>query len=234
MINSAMKKVFSILATVFLFIFSAQAQYDYNNKVQFGFDLGLGTSNQWGNAYDAYGKKGTIAFQFGFSLDVNFAPCAFMETGISFNKKGCRIYGHEWLENGGPLRLYDNERAIANLFYIEVPAMIGFRIPIEYEVAWKILVGPYFGIGVAGERKYWFKSPENAKRDMLISSFSENYESRFKRFDVGVKAGTGIEFRRVTLLFVYELGMFNNYHNDIYHTLNARNSTIMGVVGFRF
>ncbi len=229
-----MKKIICIIATVFLFAFQSHAQFDAYEKVQFGFDLGIGASNQWGNAYDAYGKKGTIAFQFGFSLDVNFAPISFMETGVNFNKKGCRIYGHEWLENGGPLKLYDNERAIANLFYIEVPVMIGFRIPIEYEVAWKILVGPYFGIGVAGERKYWFKNEANKDRDMLISCFSENYDSRFKRFDVGVKAETGIEFRRVSLMFVYELGLFNNYHNDIYHTLGARNNSIMGLVGFRF
>lgn len=229
-----MKKIICIIATVFLFVFQSHAQYDAYDRVQFGFDLGIGSSNQWGNAYDAYGKKGTIGFQFGFSLDVNFAPCAFLETGISFNKKGCRIYGHQWLEDGGPLKLYDNERATANLFYVELPAMIGFRIPIEYEVAWKILVGPYFGIGVAGERKYWFKNEANDDRDMLISSFSENYESRFKRFDVGIKAETGIEFRRVSLMFAYELGLFNNYHNDIYHILNARNNTIMGIVGFRF
>lgn len=227
-----MKKIICIIATVFLFIFNTQAQYD--DKVQFGFDLGIGTANQWGNAYDAYGKKGTIGFQFGFSLDVNFAPCAFLETGISFNKKGCRIYGHEWLEDGGPLKIYDNERATANLFYIEIPALIGFRIPIEYEVAWKIMVGPYFGIGVAGERKYWFKNPLNDDRDMLVSCFSENYDSRFKRFDFGVKAETGIEFRRVSLLFAYELGMFNNYHNDEFHILNARNNTIMSIVAFRF
>lgn len=229
-----MKKIICILATVFLFIISAQAQYDSYEKVQFGFDLGIGSANQWGNAYDAYGQKGTIGFQFGFSLDVNFIPAVFLETGINFNKKGCRIYGHQWLEDGGPLKLYDNERAVANLFYVEVPAMIGFRIPIEYEVAWKILVGPYFGIGVAGERKYWFKNPLNNNRDMLISSYSDNYDSRFKRFDVGVKAETGVEFRRVSIMCAYELGLFNNYHNDLYHTLGARNNSIMGLVGFRF
>lgn len=229
-----MKKIFCILATIFLLNINAQAQYGYDDKVQFGFDLGAGMANQWGNAYDAYGKKGVFGCKFGFFLDINFGEHVYFETGVSFNKKGCRINGHEWLKDGGPINLYDNERASVNLFYVELPGLIGFRVPIEYEVAWKFIVGPYFAVGVAGERKYWLKDRSNDDRASLISSFSEDYNSRFKRFDMGVQAATGIEIRRVSILFAYELGMFNNYHNDTYHILNARNNTTMAIVGFRF
>lgn len=229
-----MKKIISVVATVFLFLFSANAQYGYDSKVQFGFDMGAGFANQWGNAYEAYGKKGILGFRFGFFLDINFSEHVFVETGLTFNRKGCRINGHQWLENGGPLKLYDNEKATANLFYVELPALIGFRVPIEYEVSWKFLVGPYFGVGVAGERKYWFKNRANDGRPTLISSFSEDYDSRFKRFDLGFVAETGIEIRRISLMIAYEFGMFNNYHNDTYHILDARNNCIMGTIGFRY
>lgn len=229
-----MKKIIYVLATFILLTINAQAQYGYDDKVQFGFDLGGGIANQWGNAYDAYGQKGVFACKFGFFLDINFGEHVFFETGSSFNKKGCRINGHEWLKDGGPINLYDNERATVNLFYVEFPGLIGFRVPMEYEVNWKFVTGPYFGVGVAGERKYWLKDKSNEGRSSLISSFSEDYSSRFKRFDMGVQAETGIEIRRVSIMFEYELGLFNNYHNDNYHILNARNNTVMGIVSFRF
>lgn len=229
-----MKKIISVIATVFLFLFSAHAQYGYDSRVQFGFDMGAGFANQWGNAYEAYGKKGILGFRFGFFLDINFSEHTFVETGLTFNRKGCRINGHQWLEDGGPLKIFDNEKATVNLFYVELPALIGFRVPIEYEVAWKFVVGPYFGVGVAGERKYWFKNRANDGRPTLISSFSEDYDSRFKRFDLGFVAETGIEIRRISLMIAYEFGMFNNYHNDVYHILDARNNCIMGILGFRY
>ena len=116
MIKKISLKVFATVACLFI-AFATQAQND--RPVKFGFDLGLGYANQWGNAYDAYHKTGLFSFTFGADIDIRVSEKQFIEVGANFNRKGCKIEGHQWVKDGGPWKFYTdktNPPSICSIF----------------------------------------------------------------------------------------------------------------------
>lgn len=238
-----MKRFFIVIACMFMTISTMQAELGgYEKPVKFGFDLGVGYANQWGDAYNAYDKNGIFAFSFGFDIDIHFRGISFMEIGFDFARKGCRIQGHEWINNalyidenngGGPWKLQKGDKTVANLYYLQMPILYGLEVPIDNKIAWKFLLGPYFSMGVSGDKRSDF-SHYYPERPTVVSTFSKDYDYGFKRFDVGVKTGTGVEIGRATYIVYYELGLFNTLVSKTYSDYKVRNNTLMGVVSFRF
>ncbi len=241
-----MKRILFFISCCLLAICSAHAQYDgYRKPVRFGFDLGLGYANQWGNAYDSYGKKGIFSYSIGMDVDFSFMERSFIEIGVNFKRKGCRIEGHKWIDNemsnGGPFSLRTADKMTSNLLYIQVPVLYGIELPIENSVSWKFLVGPYFAGGVAGDRRYSF-SHDYEGRLSVVSSFSDDHEFGFKRFDFGAKVATGVEVGRFSYIISYELGVLNTMkegkawdaeNKDVFD-FKARNNGIMFIASVRF
>ena len=64
-----MKKILLLIALLcgtFITVSAEENSYYKSKKtVQFGFDFGIGYADQWGNAYDPYGKSGLLGFTFG-------------------------------------------------------------------------------------------------------------------------------------------------------------------------
>lgn len=253
-----MKRIFSLrtlIASVLVF-FSTSLVCAQDKPVKFGFDLGLGYANQWGNAYDAYSKSGIFSFTFGADVDINVADKSFIEVGVNFNRKGSKINGHRWIEgNGGPWKLFtEDDKTTVNMFYLQVPIMYGVNLPIEQDISWKFMIGPYIGVGLTGDRRNEYVSPqvkainEILDRDETVSTFTENpIDYSFKRIDVGAKAQTGITVDRISYMIAYELGFFNtlresqiSYNKSLEEDITfnndykARNSSIMLIVSFRF
>lgn len=237
-----MKRFFIGVLCIFIAINTLQAQLSgYERSVKFGFDLGAGYANQWGNAYNAYDKNGIFAFSFGFDIDIYFKGISFLEIGVDFARKGCRIQGHEWINNalyidesngGGPWKLQKGDKTVNNLYYLELPILYGVNISIDHKVGWKFLIGPYFSLGVSGDKRSDF-SYHYEDRPTVVSSFSKDYDYGFKRFDVGAKIGTGVEIGRATYIVAYELGLFNGLETKLYD-YKVHNNSLMGIVSFRF
>ncbi|MBR6658500.1 MAG: outer membrane beta-barrel protein [Paludibacteraceae bacterium] len=231
-----MKKILlliTLLCGTFITVSAEENSYYKSKKtVQFGFDFGIGYADQWGNAYDPYGKSGLLGFTFGVDLDVNFGKYSFVEVGMAFTRKGCKFEGNEWIKDGGPWQIYDNESCKANLFYLEWPVMYGLSIPLEGDIAWKLMVGPYFACGVAGDRK--FNYVEQGERLSLISTFSEDNDYGYRRFDVGGKIQTGVEVNKLSFMVAYQMGFFDTLFSNQYHEMKARNNSIMAIVSFRY
>lgn len=236
-----MKKILTLIASALLFVASASAQFDDGKKVKFGFDLGVGYANQWGSAHDAYAQGGIFSFLFGIDMDIKLPGKQFLEVGIDFTRKGTRFEGTEWLAAGGPWGLYDNDKTTANLYYLQVPILYGIDLPIESEIAWRFMVGPYFGIGATGDRrtelnnKIWDSEVMKALREpSAIASFSTDYQYGYKRFDLGARVQTGIQVRRVSYMIAYEIGFLNILQDKDHKDLKARNNGIMAIASFRF
>jgi len=242
-----MKKIYLFLTCCFIFsVFQISAQYDgYRKPVKIGFDAAMGFANQWGDAYDAYGKTGLFCGAVGIDVDINFKERSFIEIGTNFKRKGCRIEGHEWIDNvisnGGPFELRTKDKTVANLLYIQIPILYGVELPIENNVAWKFMVGPYFSIGVAGDRRNTFKHIYEGRLE-TVSSFSDDHDYGYRRFDFGSKISTGIEVGKVSYLVSYELGLVNTikqgreWDTDVRGDFDykARNNGILFIISFRF
>lgn len=244
-----MKKIFTFKAIIALFFLLATTTNSYSQeerRVKFGFDLGLGYANQWGNAYDAYHKTGLFSFNFGVDIDVSVAEKQFVEIGLNFNRKGCKIEGHEWVKDGGPWGLYtEGDKTSINMFYLQLPVMYGVALPIADDISWKIMVGPYFAIGLAGDRRSDFDSDESQlhvlgegvglSRPKTESTFNDSpRDYTFKRFDIGAKIQTGVTVKRISYMIAYELGFFNTIKDELGYDYKARNNSIMLIVSFRF
>ncbi len=240
------KKIFSKLLAFIACLFFSGATFAQNDRpVRFGFDLGLGYANQWGDAYDAYHKTGIFSFCFGADLDIRVSEKQFIEVGANFNRKGTKIEGHEWVKDGGPWKFYtDKDKATVNMFYLQVPVMYGLCLPIENHVSWKFMVGPYVGAGLTGDRRNEYKSDaaklhnEIEGRAETVSTFNDEPDDfSFKRVDVGAKIQTGVTVDRVSYMVAYELGFFNTLQENKslnYDDYKARNNSIMVIVSFRF
>ena len=236
-----MKKILALISAALLCIASVNAQFDDGKKVKFGFDLGVGYANQWGNAHDAYAKTGIFSFLFGIDADIKLPGKQFLEVGVDFTRKGCRYEGTEWVSNGEPWGLYEEDKTVANLYYLQIPILYGIELPIENEIAWRFMVGPYFGIGATGDRRtdynnsIWQNEVKSLLRDpSTIASFSEDYQYGYKRFDVGARIQTGVQVRRVSYMISYEIGLRNIMNDKKYDDLKAHNNGIMAMVSFRF
>ncbi len=231
-------------ATVVCLFFSFVVLAQNDRPVKFGFDLGLGYANQWGNAYDAYHKTGLFSFTFGADIDIRVSEKQFIEVGANFNRKGCKIEGHQWVKDGGPWKFYtDKDKATINMFYLQVPVMYGLCLPIEDQVSWKLMVGPYFAFGLTGDRRNEYESylakayNTLVDRESTVSTFNEEPKDfSFKRFDVGAKIQTGVTVDRVSYMIAYELGFFNTLREaeNSDYGYKARNNSIMLIVSFRF
>lgn len=259
---SFMKCKFSLRTIIAsaLVLFSVTFACAQDKPVKFGFDLGLGYANQWGNAYDAYSKSGIFSFTFGADVDINIAEKSFIEVGVNFNRKGSKINGHHWIEeNGGPWKLYtEDDKTTVNMFYLQIPIMYGINLPIEQDISWKFMIGPYIGVGLTGDRRNEYTSPQVKEineilgRTETVSTFTEHpIDFSSKRIDVGAKAQTGVTVDRISYMIAYELGFFNTLRESetIYdkvkedltvekigfnHGYKSRNSSIMLIVSFRF
>ena len=151
---------------------------------------------------------------------------------MAFTRKGCKFQGNEWVKDGGSWQIYDEESCKANLFYLEWPLLYGLSVPLEGDIAWKFMVGPYFACGVAGDRK--FNYVDQGDRLSLISTFSKDNDYGYRRFDVGGKIQTGIEINKMSFLIAYQMGFFDTLFSKQYHEMKAYNNSIMAVVSFRY
>lgn len=135
----------------------------------------------------------------------------FLESGIYYVEKG-----------GKNKRLgYD---FTYNLGYIEVPFVLKYAYNIDRNLSIQPFFGGYFAGGVAGK----IKDFDNRE---AYSSFDDDMDGAFKRFDAGLRMGVGVGFDLFYADLTYDLGL-SNIGNDAFD--DAHNSAVMLTFGVNF
>lgn len=180
------------------------------------------------------GSNGGITVDYTFKNNINLA------TGVYHTMKGANTicadsYGYEML---------------VRLGYVELPLMIGYRIPIVSNIYLTPAIGGYFAWGVNGtgefEKNKAFDDPDEF---MNMPEWSNPFEAHhyhtatkpavvnaFDRFDGGLRFGLNADIGKVNLSFNYDLGLKDMWSGfsggNIVHPLRNRNATL--AIGYKF
>lgn len=150
------------------------------NVTTFGLRAGLSVAKLGADAE----TDGRAGLHIGAVADIPLATNIYLEPGLLFNMKGAKAdIARETLK--------------LSLNYIEMPIVGVYKYHINNDIAVRGNFGPYFAVGVGGKGKLG---------DYKVDSFGDD---GYKRFDMGLNFGAGVEYQCFMFNFGYDLGLVN-------------------------
>ena len=197
-----MKKLF-LLAVLSAVVCGAAAHPNHIFGVRVGMNIANMTFKTGGvSATPNSVVRPLVAFSYEKSL-MHTLPLYF-ETGLGIAGYGTSI-------SDGAVKL--------NAYYFEAPALVNWRFGLTEDVSLIPYLGLSMRVGFAGKVK-----SGSAKADTFG-------DGGFDRFDMGVRAGIGVEYRRYSFRFGYDAGFLNL--SDV-SDVTVRNKTFLLQLGYRF
>lgn len=163
-------------------------QRDSYMGIRFGLNVPTIRYKGTGGAADA---SAITRFHLGvvYGMKLGNALPFYFETGLSYTEKGGEVEKYE-----------DFEYRKAYLKYFEVPLVVKYKIETGID---DLTVQPFFGgflaLGIAGKTKFY-------ESRIKVSSYSD---SRYKRFDSGLRIGCGAAYQNFYFEMAYDIGLFN-------------------------
>lgn len=178
-------------------------------------------------------KKLHAGYQIGLTAEYEFRDNVYLQTEVGLTTKGVVYKGSEVLEGG--VRQWTQNFTLRD---VEVPFLIAYKPEIEENISLYFHGGPYFAYGIGGKTrlKITHKQAEGEDVDTSQDSFGEN---GFKKLDIGIRFGSGLEFEKYTIGFDFEYGLTNISRKDtkLSSLLNDRGFKNKGVclsLGYKF
>ncbi|WP_455633915.1 outer membrane beta-barrel protein [Parabacteroides sp.] len=219
-----------IVTLLSLCFFPAKAQWRLGAEV--GIDL---SSVNVITNHTQIGSHGGLTIDYAFKNRIN------LSTGVFHTMKGANTICADDL----------GYEMLVRLGYLEVPVMIGYRIPIASNIHLTPSIGTYFSWGVNGYGEFEKSTTSNTPNEsMNLTEWSNPFESHyyntaeserklayaFNRFDTGLRFGLNAEIGRVSMSFNYDLGLKSMWKGfmdaGLYHQLRNRNATL--AIGYKF
>lgn len=145
-------------------------------------------------------------FNAGILGRINIAEPLAFETGLLLDGRGAKSKNTSSGDNYYTAKF--------NPLYLEVPANLVLRLPIQNTSNIFINAGPYIAMGIAGKSKVdgklagvEFHSSENIKFTSTDPTEDDQAYSKLKRFDYGLNLGAGIDVGKLLLKVNYGLGL---------------------------
>ena len=136
-----------------------------------------------------------VGLAVGTSLS-SYSP-VYLESGLYFVQKGGES------KHGG-------EKFTYGLDYLEIPLVFKYKAPVGGDVTIEPFLGGFVSCGVSGEIK-------DFQHRQAYSSFSDDYNDNFRRFDGGLRIGCGLSVDMFYIEAGYDLGLANvgkDYFDD--------------------
>lgn len=190
-----MKKIVSVLLLTFICTFGAKAQLSWG--VRAGMNISDFTSNSEG-----YSKNGvTVGVVGSYTYPAQWR----LQTGLSFSMKG--VNGM----NGFALGENLNDYLSVNLYYLELPITIGYKLPLCDHIFLIPEAGVFFAYGLGGKAE-WKRSAGDGYFLASWKSFENGYLKAFNKFDSGMRFGLSVEVYKFNLSLNYDLGLVTMQH----------------------
>ncbi len=200
--STIMKLKSSLVILLSIVALSSQAQ-----TIKAGFNFANITITNDG---DVDKNKMLTSFHVGFTGDIKIAPAIYFQPGILLTGKGSKT------SSGNPSGNTYFEATTSPL-YVEIPANFVFKSPGKTINIFGG-IGPYIAVGIAGKNKtegkflnIAFKSEENIKwsdDDPTTLDYEEGSGyGIMRRFDYGVNALAGVEFKQTVISIGYGFGL---------------------------
>lgn len=215
-----------IVAVVFLSSLT-MATFAQTFGVKAGFNLSNVLEKDNDRTYsDDY--KMNPGFHAGLTMDVPLISVLSFETGLLFSTKGYRV-DKAVVMAGVPL----NMKGSVTTCYLDLPLTAKASFDVG-DVKIYGAFGPYVGLGLTGKTKMEFnRNGSSFEEERDIDWGNDEIDDDLMRFDVGLTAGTGVEFGPMQVGLSYGFGLINisPYDNNGYRVKNR----VLGLsVGYRF
>lgn len=232
-----MKKVF-IMSALFLVAMLSNAQESKKGTYSMGITYGAGYSMmRMDDPNDILDTKGITNIQGGLAVDYWFTDHIFMETSLTYQRRGWRMNSIGYEKDG---QFEIDQEVKSCLHYIVIPMTYNYwyklkRIGMVYEF------GPYFGIGLGGKHKSTYElEVEDSNFLTLANSILKELENESetdvfdgddtKRFDFGLRFGLGVTFgKRMKFMAGYDLGLLDLYRGGE-QDKKSKNGTVYGAL----
>ncbi|MBD8346368.1 MULTISPECIES: porin family protein [unclassified Dysgonomonas] len=214
----------SIVALMLVMGFGASAQHVL--PVRFTLEGGLNISNSsWDASY--LDKKARLGFQIGMMVEYPVTDAFYVQSGLSYTRKGAKVEGYRKEANGGDL----NREITMNQMYLQIPLYAAYKIEVVPGTKIVFNAGPYIAQGIAGTSKVPGKITFWNDNYLATGEFSTfGGHDSLKRFDFGLGGGAGVEFASVVVTLRYELGLTDIGKEEL--SYKNRNAAI--TLGYKF
>ena len=218
-----MKNLTKVLMILFLALFCYQT-----NAQTFGIKGGLNLANMLEkDDDDTYSNDYSMnpGFHLGLTVDVPLNDFLSFEPGLLLTTKGMKyeddIMGFD-------------VKAKANLYYLDVPLTLKASHDLGGGLKMFGAVGPYVGLGLSGKVKVTAEyQGEKETEEEDVEWGNDEDEDDFKRLDMGLTFGAGVEINSILVGISYDLGLSNisAYQDD---GTTSKNRVLKFSVGYRF
>lgn len=228
-----MKRIFStsILALGLSIGAVAQEEASVPTPGRFGFGVRMGFGTTFLDGEEAFDETEKIFnLHVGAAATYDLAPNFDLESGLYYTKKG---YYYE------PSK---GSEVTCNLYYLQLPLMVGYKVLSSNSVELALKAGPYVAYGINGKTKEKMSvettttktdgngNMEIVKKNEEVTNDFDSFD-HFKRFDAGAKAALNCTIKKSFLVGVtYEHGFANISESES----EAFNKTIALTLGFNF
>lgn len=224
-----------MLALVFFSVVKASAQF------RLGAEIGANVSS-----LAIIANSHNVDIQGGITVDYLLKNGLLLQSGLSYSSKGASgLWDHyNYLD--------ELRQANIHLGYLEIPVMIGFRIPIMEQIHLVPSIGAYFACGVAGYGEVDIIISEEHEHARFGGEYWDNpykaYNKKehddmgikaFDRFDSGLRFGLSGEISKFVISFAYDLGLkkvWSGFDTPSYETSThkMKNRTANVSIGYKF
>lgn len=193
------------------------------------FNVGDSPTSTSSNTDGRIGLNGGITVE--YALRNNF----FLSSGLEFTTKGA-----DYSKSYGPNQLNSNYKSIQEsrtLEYLQLPLTVGYRLPVSKNVNVTFNAGAYFALGVSGKGTSVIWEHNLDEDGKMTSTFNRNKSNKKGDTDYGLIGGAGLEYKKFSLNFNYELGLRSLYTGSSSHDVNDaawKNRNVVLSVGYKF
>lgn len=173
------------------------------------------------NNYPLESISGIAGFNGGVTAEYALRNRFFLSSGLEFTTKGFDSQRVNSLLD----EPYSFSKESRRLKYLQVPLTIGYRLPVSKNVNLTFNAGGYFAYGVAAKGRNQTWTEVSTEEGYSSYAYTEAESTKAGDTDYGLLFGAGIEYKRFSFNFNYELGLRN------LHTGSA--SSAIGDTGFK-
>ncbi len=240
-----MKKLSLCVLLAFGAVCVASAQ---DKAVSLGLRAGLNINSLFysgsGEAAIRDALSSRAGYHVGVVVDCKAARNFYIQPGFYFTTRGARLEetGTETIEG------YSCKYSLTAKFgmnYLQIPVSLSYRFPIGRIVKIDVNAGPYFAAGLGGREKAEATVSYNGEKvsasescDIFGKSTADETRGDFKRFDAGLRFGTGVHIRKFSVGLIYDLGLANLLYTGEEHAwdkgMKLRNGSFQVSAGYNF
>lgn len=145
--------------------------------------MNVASTSSESNAFDTNPRTGlVIGFAYGMQLSKHYP--LWLEASLLYSEKGGKTH-------------QDGDKVTYRLGYLQLPIVAKYGINMDDDLYLQPFFGGYLSVGITGKMKNY------GTRE------SESVFDNMKRFDGGLRAGCGLEYKMMYVEVGYDLGLAN-------------------------